>query len=92
VAGQPSPTTTAAVQAAAGPPSAAPQTQLVDQAGAPYVTSVSLAARSESSQNQVLYWLSALVLLAVVVAPPLIAWRRVPHRGAASLPLAAPEV
>jgi phosphate transport system substrate-binding protein len=81
VAGQPSPTTTAAVQAAAGPPSAAPQTQLVDQAGAPYVTSVSLAARSESSQNQVLYWLSALVLLAVVVAPPLITAACPPPRG-----------
>jgi hypothetical protein len=54
-----------------GAPVAA-QTNLVDQAGAPYVTSVSLAARSESNQTTVLYWLSAGVLLAVVVAPPLI--------------------
>ncbi|MDX6202973.1 MAG: phosphate transport system substrate-binding protein, partial [Frankiales bacterium] len=54
-----------------GAPVAA-QTNLVDQAGAPYVTSVSLAARSESNQTTMLYWLSAVVLLAVVVAPPLI--------------------
>ncbi|MDX6204061.1 MAG: phosphate transport system substrate-binding protein [Frankiales bacterium] len=70
----------AAPAAAAAPTPTAPSggapaaTQLVDPAGAPYVTSVSLAARSESSQNRLLYWLSALVLLAVVVAPPVISW------------------
>jgi phosphate transport system substrate-binding protein len=64
----------AAGSPAAAAPAVAAQTDLVDQAGAPYVTSVALAARSDSSQTRVLYWISALVLVAAVLAPPLLAW------------------
>jgi phosphate transport system substrate-binding protein len=65
-----------AAPAAGGPAApAAPQTQLVDQAGAPYVTSVSLAAHSDTDQSRTLSWVSALVLIGVVVAPPLISRR-----------------
>jgi phosphate transport system substrate-binding protein len=61
------------------PPAAAP-TQLVDQAGAPYVTSVQLAAHSDNDQSRTLYWVSALVLVGVVVAPPVISRRMKPRR------------
>lgn len=75
------PTSAAPAVAAAGPTApAAPQTQLVDQAGAPYVTSVSLAAHADSDQNRTLYWVSALVLVGVVVAPPVISRRVRPRR------------